>query len=148
MNRVFIAALAMGLLWVTSAYAAPDEIEVQAQKLERELIAPCCYTGTVAQHQSGISWQMRQEIRAKLKAGATPDQIKAGYVQQYGKEVLVPEPPIALYIVGAATLMLGLGIVVVVIRRFTATAKPAPVVASQEVIARIERELRLGDTKS
>jgi cytochrome c-type biogenesis protein CcmH len=104
--------------------------EQDARKLETELIAPCCWTQQVSVHSSPAADQVRTDIRRRLDAGETHQQILDAYVAQYGQAILV-EPParggnLALY-VGPPVALLATGILLVLlVRRFSRRASAAP----------------------
>lgn len=63
-----------------------------ASRLEGRIIAPCCWNQTIDIHGSEPSYQLRREIRRRLKAGESADTIEASLVQRYGAKILaVPD---------------------------------------------------------
>ena len=84
--------------------------EVLAKQLEGKLIAPCCFSQTVADHYSGAAAHMKQQIRQFLVQGQTEEQILNAYVQVYGERILAAPrasgfnlvaylaPPIVLFV--------------------------------------------------
>lgn len=100
-----VAALALGLVAgapdaraqqpETPAQAAAREaaaIERQAERIDRRLMAPCCGTNTLDQHDSGVSRRMRGQIRDMLREGKSEDEILAVFVEEFGNSVLaVPD---------------------------------------------------------
>ncbi len=95
-RRAFIGVVlfGLGLAWAAPLSAAPSskEVERRAATLERLLVAPCCYKGTLADHASALAEQMRKEIRAQIRAGRTNQEILNYYKNKYGQAVLA-EPP-------------------------------------------------------
>ncbi len=77
-----------------------------ASYLEGRIRAPCCWTQTIDIHCSPVSGQLRREIRRRLKAGETTDQIEASIVERYGERILAVPPGNPLKNV-AAGLVLG-----------------------------------------
>jgi cytochrome c-type biogenesis protein CcmH len=57
--------------------------------LEHALLAPCCYTESVAIHQSEIAVKMRLEIAKWVAAGRSDQEILDTYAGLYGSKVLV-----------------------------------------------------------
>lgn len=53
--------------------------------IEKSLMAPCCWSGTVNDH--GHS-ELEQEIQSMVEAGQTKDQIMNHYVRLYGERIL------------------------------------------------------------
>ncbi len=63
-----------------------------ASRLEGRIIAPCCWNQTIDIHGSEPSYQLRREIRRRLKAGESPEAIEASFVKRYGSKILaVPD---------------------------------------------------------
>lgn len=63
-----------------------------ASRLEGRIMAPCCWNQTIDIHGSEPSYELRREIRRRLKAGETSDAIEASFVQRYGGKILaVPD---------------------------------------------------------
>jgi len=106
-------ALALLLLSLTlSAPQAPDAsaLEREARQLETMLMAPCCWSQAVSQHQSQASDEVKQQIRALLASGRNRQQVLDAFVAQYGPRILV-EPPMR----GVGSLLYtGLGLAFVV----------------------------------
>jgi cytochrome c-type biogenesis protein CcmH len=130
-----------------------SDLEREARAIEGMLIAPCCFSQPVADHRSAAADEVRRDIRARLAAGETREQILASYVAQYGVRILA-EPPMAgfdltLYVVPVLLLVASAGLVVAVIRRFasghpvdaTAAAGRARLV-DQQLESRLDDELR------
>jgi cytochrome c-type biogenesis protein CcmH/NrfF len=62
--------------------------EVLAKQLEGKLIAPCCFSQTVADHYSDAAAHIKQQIRQFLAQGHTEEQILDSYVRVYGERIL------------------------------------------------------------
>jgi cytochrome c-type biogenesis protein CcmH len=71
---------------ITCLHAAP---RAEARKIQERLIAPCCWSESVAVHRSESAAEMRVEIERLVRAGKTEDEIIAGYVAQYGERILL-----------------------------------------------------------
>lgn len=77
--------------------AAPEAEDLReyvagASRLEGRLLAPCCWNQTLDIHGSVPTYELRREIRSRLKAGESPDAIEASIVERYGKKILaVPD---------------------------------------------------------
>lgn len=144
-TRIFVMIAILGLLFTQGATAEQD-IEARALKLEGQLMAPCCYGGTVAGHDSGIVRQMREEIRTRMGQGMTDQQILDGYVAQFGERVLAAPPSRGFHLMAYALpptlLILALFVVIMVLRRFREQPEPASVDVDPERLAQIERELQ------
>ena len=127
------------------------DVERDARELETRLIAPCCFSQQVSLHQSEAAAEVRRDIRRRLSAGQSREQILDAYVAQYGKRILV-EPPAEgfdtiLYVLPPLGLILTAALTIVLVRRFAARgqvaapAAPAGIV-DQAYSAVLDDELR------
>ena len=132
-----LLALAMlllfGMMPARAAELTPQQ-EGQAKRIEGELIAPCCWTQTVRDHQSAIADQMRAEIRTMLAGGSTEAQIISTYKDRYGQAILAaPDKKgfgLLAYLLPAAAVAVALVALVLMARRWRSPGAPrAPVVA-------------------
>jgi len=63
-----------------------------ATRLEGRIMAPCCWNQTIDIHGSEPAYELRREIRKRLKAGESSDTIEASLVQRFGPKILaVPD---------------------------------------------------------
>ena len=82
-----------------------------------------CQGESIQDSPSELAQQMRTLVRDKLRAGETPDQIKAYFVSRYGEWILL-EPKmtglnIALYALPVLLVIGGIFMVVFLVRRWT-----------------------------
>jgi cytochrome c-type biogenesis protein CcmH len=153
-DRGVRAALVLVLALAAPAAAVAADPEAEYDKAARTILCDCgCHPQSVHDCACGRAAQMRDEIRAEVRAGKTGDQIVADRVARSGEKVrVVPKasgfnllawlgPGVAL--VGAA------GFVVLVLKRWRRSppdesagspAAAAPLDAAAQ--ARLERELR------
>jgi cytochrome c-type biogenesis protein CcmH len=84
----------LSLSAATAAQPAPadDELEARARALEAKLMAPCCFTQTIDQHESEASQQIRAELRLGLAKGLSDEQVIDHYVARYGPRILAVPP--------------------------------------------------------
>ena len=76
----------------TAAGADLQQYVEGASRLEGRILAPCCWNQTIDIHGSEPAYQLRSEIRNRLKAGETPEAIEASFVKRYGTKILaVPD---------------------------------------------------------
>ncbi len=126
------------------------EQEARAEALDHELVAPCCWTASVADHGSGQAPVVQADIRAKIAEGWSDDEIIAAYVERYGERILVEPSPkgfnrLAYWMTPIAVLV-GLGLIATLRWRRsepeptagTAADRPA---SSDPVRARIREEM-------
>lgn len=64
------------------------ELETVARRIEGQLIAPCCFAQTVANHYSDVAEQIKKQIRRRLAQGVTEEQLLNEYVRVYGERIL------------------------------------------------------------
>ena len=92
--RLAVLALVFTIVQVAAqGQASQADQERVAKQLETEVMAPCCWSQQVSEHQSPAADEMRADIRKRLAAGQTHDQIIEAYVGEYGERILaVPRP--------------------------------------------------------
>ena len=106
---------------------SPAELGIQ-----KRLMAPCCWAGTIDNHDSAVVSEMKDEIRRQLAGGENADVILARFVARYGPRVLA-EPParglnVLVYLLPALALLFGGALVIAFLRRqVRAGTAPAPV---------------------
>ena len=89
MTRFQIWIGVIAVLPVVVYGGVPREQRARIQRIEKAVLAPCCYTETVGQHQSEIAVKMRVEIAKWVEQGRTDDEILDTYAKRYGAKVLV-----------------------------------------------------------
>jgi len=110
-----VCALAAVCLLAGPAAAVPS-LEDQVYAIARELMCPVCSGQTVAESNSQLAQQMRDEIRARLQRGESREQIIAFFVGQFGESVLATPPrqgvgllvwitPLFIFVLGAIILV-------------------------------------------
>ncbi len=72
----------------TASAALTPQQESLAQKIDGELIAPCCWTQTVAEHESDAAEQIKAQTRDMVAQGKSEAEIFNQYVAQYGEKIL------------------------------------------------------------
>ena len=142
---VVLIALAVG------APPTGAELERQAREIDAMLVAPCCFSQQVSVHPSGAAQDVKQDVRRRLAAGETQQQILDAYMAQYGKHILA-EPraegfDVLLYVMPLVMFIASIALVTVVIRRVTRHAPvEAPVGAGARGSAmRAEDEAQLDE---
>ncbi len=102
-------------LSVQAVQVDEDELEAKTRELSRQLRCLVCQGENVWESHSTLAGQMRDHVRDHLKAGESPEQIKAYLESRYGDFVLMEPPkhglnwllwlgPFALLITGALLL--------------------------------------------
>jgi cytochrome c-type biogenesis protein CcmH len=123
--------------------ADPPTTAQQADDIASSLHCPVCKDLSAADSPAPLARQMRQQIRQQLSAGATPAQIRQGFVAAYGPTVLMSPPnhgwgraahlaPLVLLAVaalaGACTVRRGLRSQVISTRTSTGIPDPDPAI--------------------
>ena len=106
-----------------STTAADSELEVRTAAIAATLRCPVCQGESIQDSPAELAQQMRAVVRDRLRAGETPDEIKAYFVSKYGEWILL-EPRmtglnILLYVLPVALIVGGLTLVAVLVRRWT-----------------------------
>ena len=136
------------LLLLMAGAAAPASLEEQAHDLEGQLIAPCCWRQSVADHLSPEADRMRGEIRTLLQEGKSQEEILNFYVTQYGQAILAKPPyrgfnVLAYVLPGCFLLLLGGGLGWVAIKSRRQSAAPlGEVVPPSGYTVRLEQALK------
>ena len=129
--------------------------EALAQRVEGELIAPCCWVQPVAVHDSQAARDIKREVRELAAQGKTEQQILDTFVARYGEKILAAPPArgfnlLAYLVPFVVAVVAGVAIAMLVLRwrrpdgtASLADAEPAvvPTAASKELRDRVDREL-------
>jgi len=59
------------------------------RKIEGRVMAPCCYTQTILDHDSQVAVDMRDEVTALVASGKSEEEIITYYRTKYGETILV-----------------------------------------------------------
>ncbi|GAB4245716.1 MAG: hypothetical protein Kow00122_02540 [Thermoleophilia bacterium] len=140
MAAMMLLAL-LGLALAGSEARAADtsltpEQEALARRIDGKLIAPCCWTQTVAVHQSQAADQIRMQVRLLVAQGKSEKVILDSFVEQYGEKILAAPRARGLnwlaYILPFAALAAGAGALMLMIPRWR-RPEPVPVTIDEPV---------------
>jgi cytochrome c-type biogenesis protein CcmH len=81
---VLLAVVVLATSWSTGPSAG-------AKALESRLYAPCCYVGTLDNHESELARSLRAEIEARFARGESTANIQADFVARYGDKVIAAQ---------------------------------------------------------
>jgi cytochrome c-type biogenesis protein CcmH len=114
----------------TAAQEAADaELEARTTAIASTLRCPVCQGESVQDSPADLARDMRALVREQLRAGKTPEEVKAYFVGRYGEWILL-EPRmtglnVLLYAFPVMLVLGGLALVVVLVRKWTAS-QPEP----------------------
>lgn len=114
----------------SAATVADSALEAQTTAVASTLRCPVCQGESIQDSPSDLARQMRAVVRDRLRAGESPDQVKAYFASKYGEWILL-EPTmkglnILLYAIPVLLVVGGLALVTFLVRRWTASESPAP----------------------
>jgi len=98
MEKKLIALFAVALLGsvavvAVDAQSAPVSLTSKQialiRKIEGRVMAPCCYTQTIRDHDSQVAVEMRAEVTALVASGKSEQEIITYYRTKYGETILV-----------------------------------------------------------
>jgi len=128
-----------------------QDLDNKAKRLEGKLMAPCCWTQTVAHHSSEVSTKVRTGIRQRLASGMSEDQVLESFVAEYGERILASPRPkgfnLAAYVLPYISLAAGGVLLVFILRRMRrkpveGAVEEAPAPVADRYARRLEEELR------
>ena len=97
--------------------------------MESRLLAPCCYTQSIAVHGSDIAAQMRSEVAEMVAGGKTEEEIVSHYRNIYGERILIVPDGLTGRIYFSLPLLtsaLGCLVLFVCLRRMLRSSKSRP----------------------
>jgi cytochrome c-type biogenesis protein CcmH len=104
------------ILLLTNSTLLTTAQQAEIKKIEARLLAPCCYSQSIAQHMSGEAEEMRNEVTEMVAEGRGESEIIDHYKSLYGERILiVPEGitgkilfamPVFVFLLGCAVLWL------------------------------------------
>ncbi len=74
---------------VAEAAADDPQLEAQVRELAARLRCPTCRALSIQDSPSGMAQEMRNLIREQLRAGKTPEEVTAYFVERYGEWILL-----------------------------------------------------------
>jgi cytochrome c-type biogenesis protein CcmH len=121
-----------------------------AREIEDNLVAPCCWTQPVSEHDSEAARKIREEVSAMVAAGKSRDEILDYYVAKYGERILVTPRTrgfnALVYILPVVALLSGAWFLFIILKKMRSSAPapvPVPVTAADSRYASIiEKEIK------
>lgn len=128
MRALAVTLAWFGALWAAAPPQLTPEQQARAVRLEKSLLAPCCWAEPVYRHNSSTAADIKLDIANQIAAGKTDREILDGYIAQYGQRILV-EPEGAkwwwMHVVPVAAAILGLIFVIWLLARWRKPVEPA-----------------------
>jgi len=120
----------LALAMPSQAQVSNDSIlEARTREIAAHLRCPVCQGLSIEDSPSELSQQMKQVVRDQLRAGKSPDEVKAYFVSKYGEWILLEPKPagmnLAVYLLPLLLLVGGGGLIFVMVRKWTAAAPKA-----------------------
>jgi cytochrome c-type biogenesis protein CcmH len=125
LTPVAIAVVVIGVAIAIAAGRGDDAsvvpVDARAQEIAAGLRCPVCQNLSVADSPSRLAGEMRAEIVSRLRVGASPDDVRAYFVDRYGAWILL-EPPrrgfdLIPWLVPIVGLVAGAAVWVAIVRR-------------------------------
>jgi len=117
----------------------------QVYEIAADLRCVVCQNLSVADSPSEMATQMRAIVRERLAAGETPAQVRQYFVERYGDWILLSPPrqgfTLVVWVAPLVAVLVGLGLVTLLVRRWTGRRRPAPPRVDAAMSERIRREL-------
>ena len=108
---------------------ADSVLEARTAEVASQLRCPVCQGLSIQDSPSELSQQMRAVVKDQLRAGKTPDEVKAFFVSKYGEWILLEPKPkgfnILVYAMPVMLVLAGLGVIFVAVRKWTHPPDPA-----------------------
>ena len=98
---IVLAVTLLAAPWLALQTApAGDPLEREARSIERALRCPVCEGQSVADSNTAVALEMREEIRSLLAQGKTREQVLQHFVDRYGPWILFMPPRDGLFLFG------------------------------------------------
>ncbi|NUQ12776.1 MAG: cytochrome c-type biogenesis protein CcmH [Gemmatimonadaceae bacterium] len=105
---------------------ADSALEATTTRLASELRCPVCQGNSIQDSPSELAQEMRSVIRDQLRAGKTPDDVRAYFVAKYGEWILLSPRAegfnLIVYLVPLIAVLAGGAVVWRQVRRWTTAA--------------------------
>lgn len=114
---------------VATISPADSALEARTTRVASTLRCPVCQGESIQDSPSELAREMRSLVRDQLRAGRTPEEIRAYFVERYGEWILL-EPAmkglnVLLYVFPVLLVLGGLALVAVLVRKWSAPKSAA-----------------------
>lgn len=156
LSSLFLGGAALAAATAEDAGLTAEQ-STTVQAAHAQLMAPCCFGGTLAEHRSPAVTELRAEVRGLVLGGATLDEVLRQISAKYGERILASPNPtgfnLLAYIVPFAAIgLVGMLFLVVWRRRLDTGERSVPQAATLDApnihsaldaarLARLHREL-------
>ena len=117
------AVAALGALGAVQQSPADSVLEARTAEVAAQLRCPVCQGLSIQDSPSELSQQMRSVVKDQLRAGKSPDEVKAYFISKYGEWILLEPKPkgfnVLVYLMPVLLVVIGLGWIVVAVRKWT-----------------------------
>lgn len=119
----FAALGALGALGADQQSPADSVLEARTAEVAAQLRCPVCQGLSIQDSPSELSQQMRSVVKDQLRAGKSPDEVKAYFISKYGEWILLEPKPkgfnVLVYAMPILLVAVGLGWIVLAVRKWT-----------------------------
>jgi cytochrome c-type biogenesis protein CcmH len=131
LSFVVVGLVAWGVPVLVRGQHPARHVEEQAvYEIGTQLRCVVCQNLSVADSPSEMATQMRGVIKERLATGETPEQVIRYFVDKYGDWILLAPPrrgfTLLVWIFPVVAVATGLGVVALVLRRWTRRPRPSP----------------------
>ncbi len=106
---------------------ADSALDARTASVAAQLRCPVCQGESIQDSPSELAQQMRGVVKEQLRAGKTPDEVKAYFVSKYGEWILLDPRAhgfnLVLYAAPYLLLLAGLAVILVAVKRWTGGAQ-------------------------
>ena len=143
-----LLGLVLGVMGALPAAAQQPSRPVddrQVYEVAADLRCVVCQNLSVADSPSEMATQVRAIVRERLAAGQTPAQVRQYFVERYGDWILLSPPrqgfTLLVWVAPLVAVLVGLGLVTLLLRRWTSRPRAVPPPVDAAMSERIRREL-------
>jgi cytochrome c-type biogenesis protein CcmH len=108
--------------------AADSVLELATSEVAAELRCAVCQGISIQESPSALAREMRDVVKEQLRAGRTPEEVRAYFVSKYGDWILLAPPPTGLnlliYVLPVLLVVGGFIGLAVVVRRWSHVVEP------------------------
>ena len=119
----FAALGAVGALGAVQQSPADSVLEARTAEVAAQLRCPVCQGLSIQDSPSELSQQMRSVVKDQLRAGKSPDEVKAYFISKYGEWILLEPKPkgfnVLVYAMPILLVAVGLGWIVLAVHKWT-----------------------------